>query len=1292
MTANIKSLYARLEQCMLRDRHPLRRQLDRLRNAARQSPDAQRLREIEQRIQASCAQRSRRQAAVPPLSFDASLPVNAHAEDILQALDRHQVVVVCGETGSGKTTQLPKLCLRAGRGTAGMIGHTQPRRIAARAIADRLAEELRSTLGREVGYKVRFTEQVSPDCHIKLMTDGILLQEIQQDRFLEQYDTLIIDEAHERSLNIDLLLGYIKSILPRRRDLKVIITSATIDPQRFADFFSAPVLQVSGRMYPVAIRYRPPLEADTEESEESPLEKSVLDAIGELAREPAGDILVFFYGENAIRQCHRAAQKRYGHRYEILPLYSRQTAQEQNRIFHPGARPRIILATNVAETSLTVPGIRYVVDSGDARFNRYNYRSKVQRLPVEKISQASANQRAGRCGRQQDGICIRLYDSDDFQARPVFTEPEILRANLAGVILRMYALGMDDIAEFPFLDPPDSRYVRDGVRVLQELQGLDASEALTELGRQLSRLPVDPRIGAILLAASRHNCLREMLPIAAFLSIQDPRESGVELRDKAREKHQEFADDQSDFITILNLWHWQQEQRKSLSNRGWRRLCADYHLSATRMQEWADVRHQLAQMLREQDYRINQLAADYESLHKALLCGFVSQIAQYVEEGAYRGARNRTLYLHPTSVLRGKTPAWIVSAQVIETSRTWAVCAARIEPHWTAEVAQHLTRSSYFDPYWDADRGQAYGYENVVLYGLTVIAGRRIYYGNVDPAYSRELFLRQGLVAGRLPGRFAFVEQNRNAVEQALQVEDKLRRLGIVDAENRLYEFYSQRVPAPVMSAADLKTWLQTAAPGERDLTISEEQLLGAQATASPEHPDHLRIGRHEFSLSYNFAPGEVDDGVTLEVPIMLLNQLDADTFSWLVPGMLREKITQLIKSLAKPLRRNFVPAPDFADAAVQRLRHGEGNLLRELATALKAMTGVEVKETDWGLETLPAHLRMNFRVRDPAGKVIGQSRDLAFLRDKYRAQAVSQFQRQLHWSLESGGHRTWDFADLPAEVHQQLQGIDCTGYPALVDEGDSVAIRVFDNPSAAQQAMAKGLLRLYMLDLHGQVKYLQKNLPDLERICLLFSTEKPCADIRDALLARSFAMTFLGDTAVIRGREQYARIRETNRSALVGQANQLCRLVLEIMQIRADILRKLTQMETKAPAVALADIRRQITQLTHVDFIASTPQAMLEHFPRYLRAALVRLEKLPGRADKDARLAAECGQATAWYEKLAAHPTLKERYTAQLHQLQWMLQELRVALFAQELRTPQPISLARISKFLEQHALQQYL
>ncbi len=1275
---------------MLGDQYPLRRQLNRIKKIKDPAQKNSRMTELSQRIQDSCARRAKREQLRPTITFDQALPIVTRGDEILAALQAHQVIVVCGETGSGKTTQLPKLCLQAGRGIAGMIGHTQPRRIAARAMADRIAEELATQVGAYVGYKVRFNDQVSESCYIKLMTDGILLTEIQQDRFLNQYDTLIIDEAHERSLNIDLLLGYIKNILPKRPDLKVIITSATIDPERFAAFFEAPIISVSGRVYPVEVRYQPPEELD-ENADENAFEKAVLDAIAELTREPEGDILAFFYGENAIRQCHKFVQKRHGHRYEVLPLYSRQTTQEQNRIFHPGQRPRIILATNVAETSLTVPGIRYVIDTGDARISRYSYRSKVQRLPVEKISQASANQRAGRCGRQQDGICIRLYSEEDFLNRPVFTEPEILRANLAGVILRMHTLGMGDMDAFPFVEAPDSRFIRDGIRVLQELQALDSHGEITPLGRQLSRLPVDPRIGRILLAAGQYHCVREMLAIAALLSIQDPRESAVEIRDKARLQHQTFSDDKSDFVAILNLWHWHQEQRKSLSNRAWRRACGEIFVSALRMQEWADVRHQLAQMLREQEFRINQVAASYEELHKALLTGFVSHIAEFTEDHAYRGARNRTLYLHPSSVLSGKTPKWIFSAQVTETSRTWAVYSAQIEPAWAAEVGQHVARSSYYDPYWDAKQGQVFGLENVVMYGLTVIAGRRIYYGKIDPQLCRELFIREGLVMGNLSAPFAFVQYNAKEMKAATIVEDKLRRLGIVDAEEKLREFYQRHIPEHIISLSELKAWLQTEPGAEHRLQASAADFL-AQLQSQPDHPDHLTIGRHDYALSYRFEPGAEDDGVSLHIPLMLLNQLHTDYCDWLVPGLLEEKIIQLIKSLPKPLRRNFVPAPDFARAAIQRLEYRKGNLYLSVATALKGMTGIQLQLTDWGLTDLPTHLHMNYKLENNEGKLIAQGRDLKYLQQQYHAQAAQSFNQRFDWSIESQGHRTWDFDTLPVQLHQQVQGIDCVGYPALVDHGDSVAVKVFDNKAAAQRAMVSGLTRLFMLDLGEQEKYLHKNLPQIGKICLLCGALMPCAEVREAIIDVTFRSTFLGADGDIRTREQYRVRRDSQRAALFNNGSELCLLIHDILNSRKELLALLDQQRNPVYLATVKDIKQQLQELFAGNFIADIAYRNLQQMPRYLKAARIRLDKLPGRVDKDTKLQAEYTAVAASYSVLSAHPEVNARHAEDIEQFRWMLQELRVALFAQEVRTPTPISTARIEKFIIATGLKQYL
>ncbi|MGD8484955.1 MAG: ATP-dependent RNA helicase HrpA, partial [Thioalkalispiraceae bacterium] len=1036
-------LTQKIAQCMVSDRHRLSNRLNKLRT--KPAPD---LDSLQLEIDASIEKAVQRHNRLPPLTYPA-LPVSEKRDDIIEAIRNNQVVIICGETGSGKTTQLPKLCLEAGRGIYGLIGHTQPRRIAARSVAARIAEELKCEMGTHVGYKIRFSDHTRPDSYIKLMTDGILLAELQKDRFLNQYDTLIIDEAHERSLNIDFLLGYLKILIKKRPELKIIITSATIDPQRFAKHFNdAPVIEVSGRTYPVEVRYRPLLDID-EQTDRDQI-SAILDATDELGREGPGDILVFLSGEREIRETAEALRKHHPPHTEILPLYARLGAAEQNRIFAAHGQRRIVLATNVAETSLTVPGIRYVIDTGYARISRYSFRSKVQRLPIEKISQASANQRKGRCGRVAEGICIRLYSEDDFNHRAEFTDAEILRTNLASVILQMESLRLGHVEDFPFVDMPDKRLLKDGYRLLDELQAT-RQRSVTALGRKLARLPVDPRLGHMLLAASDYHALDEVLIIASALSIQDPRERPVEKQQKADEAHSLYQDEDSDFLAYVNLWRFYQDKRHHLSRNKLRKLCQQRFLSYRRMEEWRDIHSQLLTHCKEMKLAVNSEPASYANIHMALLSGLLSQVGMKTDEGDYEGVRNSRFHIFPGSGLFKKKPKWLMCGALIETSRLYAHHVAKIQVEWIESLASHLLKYHYDQPHWSKKTAQVSAWRKATLYGLVINPKQRVNYGPIDPEASRAVFIRHALVLGEYQSHAPFFAHNLSLIEDVEQLEHKSRRLDVMVDEQVLFEFYDQRIPKGIYNGHAFEKWRKQAEKTDPQLLfLSRDAVMQHEAehVTEAQYPDQLMINGIELALHYHFEPGHELDGVTVDVPLPLLSHLDSSQFEWLVPGLLEDKITALIRALPKSLRKHFVPAPDFARKAIQKLEVGRGELITALSQQLASLANSGLSSAQLATELasveLDTHFKMNFRLLDEQQHQLAMSRDLPALQDKYQQKVQRQFSDRARWEIEKDGISGWDFGDLPEVVSSSMNGLEISGYPALVDQGDSVAIRVY--------------------------------------------------------------------------------------------------------------------------------------------------------------------------------------------------------------------------------------------------------
>jgi len=1287
MSVDLTPLEKLIPLALRKDQHRLRRSLDRLRADHKAGKDIKRpLEELQIRLDESVAARTARAASVPELEYPGDLPVSERKDDILKAILENQVVIICGETGSGKTTQLPKICLEAGRGVAGYIGHTQPRRIAARSVANRIAEELKQPLGKAVGFKIRFSDHTSPESLVKLMTDGILLAETQNDRFLDQYDTLIIDEAHERSLNIDFLLGYMKWLLPRRPDFKLIVTSATIDPERFSRHFNdAPIINVSGRTYPVEIRYRPIEQAEEEDETGDELQRGILAAVDELHRESTGDILVFLIGERDIRETAESLRKHHPIDCEILPLYSRLSNAEQEQIFKAHKKRRIVLSTNVAETSLTVPGIRAVIDAGHARISRYSHRSKLQRLPIENISQASANQRAGRCGRVGPGVCIRLYSEADYLSRPEFTEPEILRTNLAAVILQMKALGLGDLADFPFLEPPDERMIRDGLRTLQEINAIDDQRRLTEIGKKLYKLPVDPRLARILLAASEENSLTEVAIIVSALSLQDPRDRPSDKAQAADQKHARFKDENSDFLSYLKIWADFQEQKKHLSNSKLRQYCQKSFLSYLRLREWEDIHQQIMQVAKgELALRFNMAPSEYGEIHRPLLTGLLSHVSFKQEGSEYLGARGLKCQIWPGSSLFKARPKWIMSAEQVETTKVFARTVAKIEPEWVEKCGAHLVKKTYHDPHWEKKAARAGVLEKVTLFSLTITNGRRVPLENIDPKQARDLFIRHALVEMEYDSKAPFFIHNRELLAAADYLQQKGRRVDLVADEEWIYQFYDSRIPEEVVSGVSFEVWRKKAEKANpnllkmtrEDITRKEEEGLDSQ-----NFPDELKIGNIRIPLEYRFEPGHEDDGVTAIIPLHLLNQLPPEPFAWLVPGLLREKLVALIKNLPKQTRKHFVPAPDYADKVLPQLDFGQGKLTQQISAALRRIEGFTIPEKEWSEDGIPLHLRMNFALVDDAKKVIARAHDLNELKQKHAAEAVENFQELAQEELSITGCKAWDFGDLP----DRYQSGQIHGFPALLDEGETVGLRVFDTVEKAAAAQERGLVRLFRLAMAKELKYLRKNLSitataelayrQLPKHPFLYPEFQPGRDLREDVLDRIMAALYLDGHPDIRTKAAFDQRLEECRREVVPVGNANAKLADEILTLSVDLSRKL---KTRADPAA-ADMRGQLELLVYSGFIAATPYPFLKELPRYLKAMQYRLEKSVQDPGRDSRQAAEIAP---WLKKYWDRvKSGKDKISPERDAFRWMLEEFRVSLFAQSLKTPYPVSAKRLDE-----------
>ncbi len=1280
--------------CMMKDRHRFRRQWRSLRGG----DDAKRTR-LQQAVEASMQRAEQRRQNTPNVMYDDALPVVQKKDAIAELIRDHQVVIVAGETGSGKTTQLPKICLELGRGTFGTIGHTQPRRLAARSVASRIAEELQVEPGSQVGYQVRFADRISDQTQIKLMTDGILLAEIQNDRFLNQYDTLIIDEAHERSLNIDFLLGYLKLLLPKRPDLKLIITSATIDVERFSRHFdNAPVIEVSGRTYPVEVLYRPLEDLDIDEDGDQLQYQGILSAVREIeALERSGkgrrlgDVLVFLSGEREIREAAKCLRDAKLAHTEILPLYARLSAAEQNRIFQSHGGRRIILSTNVAETSLTVPGIHYVIDPGFARISRYSVRSKVQRLPIEAVSQASANQRKGRCGRIADGICIRLYVEQDFLNRPEFTDAEILRTNLAAVILQMLKMGLGDVARFPFVDRPDNKAINDGFKLLQELGAVDGSHRITHIGRQLAVLPIDPRIGRMLVAAHDTGAVQEVLVIASALSIQDPRERPAEKKQAADQKHREFYDDNSDFLSLLNLWKWYEEQRQDLSQSQLRKLCKQQFLSFMRMREWRDMHRQLMLSCKDLRLTVNTDEASYGAIHKALLAGLLSHLGNRHEEADYLGARNRKFWIFPGSALFKRKPKWVMAAELVETSRLYARSVAKVEPEWIEPLAGNLVKRNYFEPHWEKKRAQVVAYEQVTLYGLVIVARRKVNYGAIDPVISRELFIRQGLVEGGYESQAGFYAHNNSLIAEVEDLEAKSRRQDILVDPETLFAFYDERIPEGICNGSSFEKWRKTA---ERDnaqlLYLTKDYLMQHDAAhiTEAQYPDRLKWQGLALPLSYHFAPGETDDGVTVSVPVSLLPQLPRDRLEWLVPGMLPDKVIALIRSLPKQVRKHFVPVPDYARAALEALNPCDEPLTLLLGEKLFRMTGNRIPEDAWDAGKLDDHFRMNIRVLDDDGKMLGQGRDLSKLREQFADQAREGLRDKTDRDMEREGLTSWSFGDLPAEMQRQRGGLLFRSYPGLVDDKTSVALRLFDNPQLAQQQTRLGLARLIQLALPEQMKFMAKQLKHFNRITLLAVNAVDKASLMDDIQLAVINQVYLQDTAIWpRDETSFNKLVDQGRSELMSVAEDMERMLLAIFEKFNAISRQLKGKISFQLALSMADIKQQLSGLIYRGFLSQTPWEWLQQYSRYLTAIEMRLEKLVANSNRDR---VETDRLQGWREAWEARRAALDKQHVvdeNLWLYRWMLEEYRVSVFAQTLKTRMPVSEKRLRKVWEEIA-----
>ncbi|PKI17523.1 ATP-dependent RNA helicase HrpA [Colwellia sp. 12G3] len=1307
---------------------------------------------LQQHILKSIQDKQQKIKNLPKITYPDGLPISDNAAQISAAIEANQVVIIAGETGSGKTTQIPKICLALGRGVDGLIGHTQPRRIAARTVANRIAEELGTTVGEQVGYKVRFNDQVSEQSYIKLMTDGILLAEMQRDRLLLKYDTIIIDEAHERSLNIDFILGYLKQILVKRPDLKLIITSATIDPQRFAKHFSsksgipAPVIEVSGRTFPVEMRYRPLNDRMvTDEDDQSPQDvdiiSGILSAVDELSECGQGDILVFLNGEREIRDTAAALTKANLRHTNILPLYARLTVSEQNQIFKPHSGRNIVLATNVAETSLTVPGIKYVIDPGTARISRYSYRTKVQRLPIEPVSQASANQRSGRCGRVSEGICIRLYSEDDYKSRAEFTDPEILRTNLATVILQMHALDLGDIANFPFVEAPDNRNITDGVRLLEEIAAVESlsnsnsstdkdkstkgkqsttATQLTKSGRLLAKFPIDPRLAKMVITAIEFGCIEQILIIVSALSIQDPRERPHEKQQLSDEKHNRFKNKTSDFISLLNLWQYINVQKKDLTQNQFRKLCQREYLSYVRLREWQDIFSQLKLTLKEQnialtsvDYRFSMpsgqqaqevgSAVDKEKeseqdsvltpVHQALLSGLLSHIGQQDENREYKGARGMKFFIFPGSALTKKSPKWLMSAELVETSRLFARMNAKIDPLWLEPLAQHLVKRNYSEPHWEKKQGAVMAFEQVTLYGLSIVTKRKINFNTIEPATCREIFIREALVNGDCVIKEKFLSKNQQLVESIEELEQKARRRDFLIDEQHLVDFYSGKLPDTIVCQRSFLAWWKKAKQENASLLDFTKAFLlneSVDELSATDYPDFWQQDRITLPLTYHFSPGDIDDGISVIIPIALLNQVQDMGFDWLIPALRDDLAIALIKALPKTLRRNFVPAPNYAQACVAAMPAEQGSLQQALAKQLLRMTGVRLPEEAWQDISLPVHLTMNFQVVDDKGDLLKQGRDLNELKAELQGKVKASIKKVAEKGIEQADLTQWDFGALPKGYEKKIANITIKAFPALVDHQSSVAIELFEQEQHAQEAMLKGISRLILLNIPTPLKYLQEKLPNKAKLGLYFN---PFGSINDLLqdciqgaclsLVQQFSQQ-QNNGQLPREEKQFSQCCDYVRAEIADCVLTAAIKVERALTLRHEVTKKMKGSVPLNVIQSHGDIKQQCEQLVFKGFVSNSGLSKLDDIIRYLQGMLRRLEKLPSDPNQDRLKLIEVNKVNELYQVIMGKQRKDKPIESELLATRWLIEELRISLFAQNLGTSAPISAKRILNHLK--------
>ncbi|MFD0147253.1 MULTISPECIES: ATP-dependent RNA helicase HrpA [unclassified Streptomyces] len=1308
MSTSFAALQSVLAEVSLRDAHRLGRRLEGARRIRKPEAREAVLDEIAAEAGKAKERVDGRAARVPAVTYPEQLPVSQKKDVILEAIRDHQVVIVAGETGSGKTTQIPKICLELGRGVRGMIGHTQPRRIAARTVAERVADELKTPLGEAVGWKVRFTDQVNPDAtFVKLMTDGILLAEIQTDRELRAYDTIIIDEAHERSLNIDFLLGYLAQLLPKRPDLKVVITSATIDPERFSRHFGdAPIVEVSGRTYPVEVRYRPLLEEDSEESDRDQI-TAICDAVDELQSEGPGDVLVFLSGEREIRDTADALLKKQLRNTEVLPLYARLSHAEQHRVFQAHSGRRIVLATNVAETSLTVPGIKYVIDPGNARISRYSHRTKVQRLPIERISQASANQRKGRCGRTSDGICIRLYSEDDFLTRPEFTDAEILRTNLASVILQMTAAGLGEIEKFPFIDPPDHRNIRDGVQLLQELGALDPAEKdpkkrLTQQGRKLSQLPVDPRLARMVLEADRNGCVREVMVIAAALSIQDPRERPAEKQAQADQQHARFKDETSDFLAFLNLWRYVREQQKERGSSSFRRMCKQEYLNFLRIREWQDIYAQLRTVAKQMGIHLNEEDAPEQSVHTSLLAGLLSHIGMKdVKEGAkneYLGARSAKFAVFPGSALFKKPPRFVMSAELVETSRLWARVNAKIEPEWIEPLAQHLIKKTYSEPHWEKDQAAVMAIEKVTLYGVPIVTDRKVNYGRIDPEASRDLFIRNALVEGDWRTHHKFFADNRKLLTEVEELEHRARRRDILVDDETLFDFYDKRVPEHVVSGAHFDSWWKHKRHEEPEFLDFEREMLineKAAGVTKDDYPDSWRQGPLKFRVTYQFEPGADADGVTVHIPLQVLNQVTDEGFDWQIPGLREEIVTELIRSLPKPIRRNYVPAPNFATRFLDSAVPLQEPLTVTLARELHRMVGVPVSPDDFDLSRIADHLKITFRIVDERRRKLAEDKDLEALKLKLRPKARQALSKAAAaatsgpdgsgQSLERAGLTQWTIGTLTKVFETRRAGQPVKAYPALVDAGDTVSVRLFDTEAEQAQAMWQGTRKLILLNIPvNPAKFASDKLTNQQKLALSRNPHGSIQALFDDCATAAADKLIADHGGPVWDEESFRKLYDKVRADLVDTTVRTVGQVQQILAAWQACERRLKATNSLALIENLTDVREQLAWLMPAGFVTRTGLRRLPDLMRYLVAVDRRLQQMPTGVQRDTTRMQKVHEMQDEYAWLLEQLPKGRPVPKEVTDVRWMIEELRVSYFAHALGTAYPVSDKRIVKAID--------